>query len=204
MPLDSIELVLSTIAVIFKPPLLQGDISAEQVGAILKRPITVASGPNLTTFSSMRDQIDVLLLPNKLDVRELSGDVKLAKSALPRILVEFMGILSNPAITSYGINFIVEVKLEDPRRWLGSSFVSPSMIETLGQPIQLPMLSLQLDHPPKAWLVRFEVLPNNVLTVNFNASESPDVLPSEDVLATNVKEQYAAFIGFLRQIGIGA
>ncbi len=204
LPQDSVELVLSTIAVILKPPLPQADISQEQVGTILKRPISVVSVPNVTVFSSIRDQIDVRLQPNKLEVRELSGNVTQAKGALPRVLTEFMGLLGNPSVQSFGVNFIVEVKLDNPKQWLSTRFMNPKMVEQLGQPIQLPLLSLQIDRPLKTWLVRFEVPSSDILTVNFNASESSDSLPPADVLAADVEKQHTAFIEFLRQLGAGA
>ena len=201
---DGTELIMSTVAVVLMPnaPLPQIGIRPSGLETILKRPLSISQSPEGPIVTSNRDQVEVQLFPNKIDVRESSGDVTQAKSKVPRIMHGFLGILPGISIQSYGVNFISEIKVESPLEWLGNSLINPSLACKLGSSLSSKSVTLLLDRPPKAWTVQLEALPDDRLGVNFNASESTVALPNREKLASEIEQQYEELNEFLAQIGL--
>ena len=187
------EILVSTIAVLLVPPteLVPVGITEDALTGILRRPLTVgeASGGR-TIISSNRDQVDVQLFPNKLDVRDVSGDAAEGRRKIPRILTEFLALLANPTITSIGINFIVELSQAEPTQWLGTNFLDPDLATRLGAQPTCNDIALILEVPPKVRNVRFTAQGSDRINVNFNASEETQELPSPKRLEQDLQEQF--------------
>jgi hypothetical protein len=200
---SQVELILSTIAVVFQPgeSPRQIDIGGEALTAILRRPLTVAQGPDILIVTSNRDQIEVQIFPNKIDVRELSGDIAQGRSKIPRIVHEFLSILTDMRIQSYGVNFNLEINVERPREWLGNNLLNPGLAES-GTTLSSNLVSLVLERPPKVWTVRFEAQADDKLNINFNASEHTETLPNRENLDNELKAQYEALKEFLDHLGL--
>ncbi len=197
------ELILSTITVVLEPyaPLLPTGIGIDLEG-ILRQPLNVSQGPQGLIITSSRDQVEVQLLSNKLDVRESSGDVTQAKSKVPRIMHGFLDALAEIKIRSYGVNLLLEIDEERPSEWLGNNLLHPGLASRFETSLSSNMVTLLFDQPPKTWTVQFQALPNGRLNVNFNASESTGELPSQEKLGHEIEEQYESLKDFLSQIGL--
>ena len=198
------ELIVSTIAVVLDPPVPPSPTSFRGDGleAILRRPLNILPGPEGPIITSSREQVEVQLSPNKIDVRESSGDAAQAKSKIPRIIHGFLAILPAVEIQSYGINFILETNMERPHEWLGNNLLNPGLASEFETPLFSNLVTLLLDRPPKIWTVRFEDQPGDRLVVNFNSSEITGELPDQEKLGHEIGEQYEALNKFLSQIGL--
>lgn len=199
------ELIVSTIAVLLQPggPPLQIDVGDDALAAILRRPLTIVQAPQQgSIITSNRDQIEVQLFLNKIDVRELSGDITKGRSKIPRIIHEFLASSPDLKIQSYGVNCILEINVKRPREWLGNNLLDPGLASKLGTSLSSNLLTLVLDRPPKVWTVRFEVQHGDKLNINFNASEHTDALPSREQLCSDLGAQYKALNEFLAQLGL--
>ena len=197
------ELIVSTVAVVLAsgpndPPLTVGI----EVQEILRPPLSVSQGPEGTIITSNRDQVEVELSGNKLNVRESSGNITQARSKVPKIVYGFLADLADTAIRSYGINLVLETYKERANEWLGNNFLNPSLASPLGTPLSSNLVALLFDYPPKKWTVRFQNLSSDRLNVNLNASESTSELPSQEKLGHEVEEQYEALKKFLSEIGL--
>ena len=201
---DQAELIMSTVAVVLNTPtsLSSTAIKADQLEAVLRRPLSFLQGPEGPIISSNRDQTEIHLLNNKFDIRESSGDVDQSRNKIPRIATGFLGILGTVEIRSYGVNFILELNVERPEEWLGANLINPAIATKLGIPISGKAVALVLTQPPKVLTVRFQAQPANRLNVNFNASEDASALPGEGMLESDIGEQYEALLGFLSQVGL--
>ncbi len=201
---DRTELILSTIAVVLAPGVSppSGPITPNVLEDILRRPLSISQGAEGPIVNSNRDQVEIQFFPNKIDVRESSGNITQAKIKIPRIIHGFCGALPAISIRSYGINFISEIEVESPGEWLGNNLLNPSLASKLATSLSSKSVTLLLDRPPKEWTVRLEALPGDRLNSNFNASESTTTLPSQETLGHEIGQQYAAFNEFLTQIGL--
>ena len=188
------EIIVSTIAVLLAiPPTgpVQVGIAQDALVGILKRPLTVSDAPGgQTIISSNRDQIEVQLFPNKLDVRDVSGKAAEGRRKIPRVLTEFLALLANPTITSVGINFIVELPQAEPTQWLGTNLLDANLATRLGSQPTCNDVALVLNEPPKVLNVRFTAQGSDRLNVNFNASEVTQELPSPERLEQDLQEQF--------------
>ena len=201
---DRTELILSTVAVVLAPdvPPPPIGIGEHALEAILRRPLSISQSPEGPIITSNRDQVEIRFSPNKIDVRESSGDVTQAKSKIPRIIHGFLAISAEVKAQSYGVNFILEINVEGPHEWLGNNLLNPSLASKLGTSFSSNLVTLLLDRPPKTWTVRFEAQSGDRLNVNFNASESTGALPNQEKLDQEIEDQYKSLNEFLSQIGL--
>ena len=197
------ELILSTIAVVFAPYDPSVPIIGINLEKILRRPLNVSKGPEGSVITSNRDQVEVQLLINKLDVREFSGDVAQAKSKVPRIVHGFLSMLPEIIkIQSYGVNLILEIDEEKPSEWLGNRLLNPDLASQFGTSLSSNLVAMLFDRPPKTWTVRFQALPDDRLSVNCNVTERTSELPSQEKLGDEIERQCKALKKFLSEIGI--
>jgi hypothetical protein len=171
--MNDIETFMSTIAVVFSPP-SEIELDEEDLTAMLKPPINVSqSSDGATLFSSARSQMEVHLLPNKVNVRELSGDHKQAAEKIPEVVHAFLETLKIEKPTSFGINYLLEVPCNSPSQWIGGTFLAQNLgdkLEPVGQ-LRSSHVAVVFDKPPKVWTIRFIAKTNNRLRIDLNSSE---------------------------------
>ena len=202
---ENVDLILSTVAVILDPgpDMPNITISDEALTHILRRPLNVASAPGgQFLIASNRDQIEVQLFPNKIDVRNVSGRAEQGEERIPRIINEFLSLLGNPTLASYGINFAVELKKDDARNWLATNLLNPLLRELVGPDFSSNQASLIIEVPPKQLTVQFGVRSEDQLHVNFNASEDAGGLPSIEQLTEELRGQFSGLIGMLHDLEV--
>lgn len=194
------DLIVSTIAVLFEPSDTRQPtgITSEQLSAVIRKPLSIGQTPDGgTIISSNRDQIEIQLFPNKIDVRESSGDPQQGGRKIPRVLHEFMAIVHDAPIRSYGMNFILDVYTRDPSAWLSVNLLNQELASTLGSPVSSNVVSLIFDRPPKTLTVRFESREPDRINVNFNATEHADTLPPQEQLEVELTDLYESLQGIL-------
>jgi len=153
-------------------------------------------------ITSARDQIEVHLASNKVDVRDLSGELDQAQSKVPRILNEFLAVLSSPPVTSYGVNFILDIRIQEPDQWLANHLLDPTLSGKLGTQLSSQLVVLIFNQPPKIWTVRFESRDSSRININLNASEGVRVLPGLERLAEDMVTQLEAVHKLLTRLGL--
>ena len=200
-----LELIVSTVAVLLVPRDLSipHDINPDELTTILRKPLNISQMPGgLTIIISNRDQVEVQLFANKIDVRDSSGDVAQAGKTIPRVIRKFCDtVLTGETIITYGINFIVEFDREGPKEWLGQNLLKDSLVNKLGGSPSSNLIQVNLDRPPKTLSVSLEVRPNEKLSINFNASQPSNSLPSDGELARELQEQYEVLKDLVAKIG---
>ena len=199
---NRIELVTGTIAVIFEPPEAQPTIDPDALTTFMRRPISIGqTAAGLTVVHSGRDQIDVHLGANKLDVRGISGELPDIREKVPKVLEPFLELLSISTIQTYGVNFILEVSPSEPNTWLSSTFLNPTLTDTFRTPVSSTGVVLKYNHAPKEVTLRLDARDNSVLSVNFNASESATSPPNQGQLSQDLEDQYANLVRILQDLG---
>jgi hypothetical protein len=203
---SEIELILSTVALLFEPsenrqPI---ELTQEVFETFLRKPlqISVLSG-NRIFASSNRDQIEVQVYSNKLDVRDANGDIQHGIDNIPRILRDAATLWPEEEnVKSCGINFVVDVYLENPKAWLGNHLLNQALITDVGSAISSNLVSLMFKQDQRDWTIRFQEQQGKRLNINFNASQTITNLPSQKDLQIDINTQYCAFRDFLAQLGL--
>ncbi len=200
---ESLDLLASTIAVVFEPtpqptPI---NISAELLAGILREPLNVSADPaGQIMVTSTRDQVELQLLRNKIDVRDVSGDRDQGLAKIPRIVHEFMALLGDVPLQSFGINYIVEVSKDNARDWIATKLLSPTISERIEGQLSSNHVNLILEQTSKTLTIQLSSRVATKMNVNFNVSELTVELPSAENLRAYMDEQYQALIGLLRQL----
>ena len=201
--MGSIELFTTTIAVIFDP-VESVPLSGELFQKIMRAPLKVSQGlDGSIMISSSRDQVEVSLLPNKLDVRVIGDEVSGAVTKVPEVLLDVVEEVLPPlTMRSYGINFLLESNLEqDGTTWAGEMFLSESLRE-LGPRLSSDSIKFSFGNPPKVQTVVLQINNMTRLIVNANASEQVNDLPSKERLGKDIASQYEFLRELLRKWGL--
>ena len=190
------DLVLATIAILFEPPEMAQPVSTqEQLGAVLRRPFTIGqTADGRLIVNSNRDQIEVQLYPNKIDVRDSSGELAKAKVKVPEVLSKIMALVfqdASPNIKTYGINIVVEFPIAEPNTWIGETFLKDELSTIFGPPISSNEIAIRASEPPKTIIVKMLSRENSRININFSASEDTESLPDVDRLAEELEFYHA-------------
>lgn len=198
-----VDLMSSGLAVLIEPadhPEV-ASISQEELHDLLNPPFNIVQGPGLLSITSQRDQVQIQLGSNKIDVQDQSGDLGHGRRTVPEVLHGFWGLMKEPQVHSYGINFILKVSMAGPEQWIGSHLLVKKAAG--GNKPSSPLVAVKLRKPPKEWTVRFEASGQDSIVVNFNASEDGDGdLLSQDALAKEIAEQYGLMEEYLQSLGL--
>lgn len=170
-------------------------ITQEQLGDVLRRPFTIGqTADGRLIVNSNRDQIEVQLYPNKIDVRDSSGELAKAKVKVPEVLSKIMALVfqdASPNIKTYGINIVVEFPIAEPNTWIGETFLKDELSTIFGPPISSNEIAIRASEPPKTIIVKMLSRENSRININFSASEDTESLPDVDRLAEELEFYHA-------------
>ena len=193
-----IDLVLATIAILFEPPQAAPAITQEQIGEVLHRPINIGQTPDgRLIVNSNRDQIEIQMFPNKVDVRDLSGELAKAKEKVPEVVSKIMALVLQGAplnIHTYGINIVVEIPMTDPNTWIGETFLKDELDTVFGPPLSSNEITIRASEPPKTINVKIVSRENSRININFSASEETNTIST----ASAPNRAPATRVGFSR------
>jgi hypothetical protein len=200
-----VELLTATVAVICDPgPPPETDL-VEAFRTLIRVPLNVSQTVDGSLIvASNRDQMEVSLSPNKVDVREVSGDAERAAEKIPRVLDGVFRMLSSPQTRSYGINFILESDLsgaEGATAWLGQTFLNESLSGKLDTTLSSDSVMLSFHQGSKVHTIRLQITDGTRVVVNSNASEAIASLPNEEKLKEELTSQYGFLMDVLRKVG---
>jgi len=198
---DSIYVTMSTIAVVSDEPPSQVSLSDKELESILKRPFTIGQSPAGTVVSSQRDQIEIIAGGNKLNVRDLSGDVEFSESKIPTILDFFIKKIEFQ-ISSYGINFIITVPCAEPGQWIRDNILAPNISEKISKTVLRGAAVLNIASGDKTWNIKLDPGESNKINVDFNASETTEQIPDQDRFREELQEQFDGLRQFLSDLGL--
>ena len=187
---ESFDLLASTVALVFQPPLQPPvSISGQEMAKFLHMPSPGYSPDGSVAINSHRDQIEVFVSANKLDVRNLSGNFEKGYEKVPEVLHGMYNLLGADSPTSVGINFVLSVPKEEPQAWIGQSFLSGDIASIFKGSLASDMISVIYERDNKVITVRFEARPDSAITVNFNASQDVTALPGQEQIAADIATQ---------------
>ena len=191
-----VDLTLCSVACVFGPLEPPPSLSGVQLESILRPPLQLAQGiDGRFSITSTRQQIEVQLSSNKIEVRDLSGKPELVHENIPGILSAVVGLFPPLQFKSYGINFVAEILRDDPEQWLGDHLLSPVLACKFRNSVTSNNLSFSFVKEPKSLTIKFTPRPNsNRIEVNFNSSEDIQTLPKEADLKILIGEQYSEFV----------
>ena len=195
LPLEA-DLLFSTIAVVFDPdpnlPIFR--MNDEILSEILRRPLNIGNDPTgQIVISSPRDYIEIQLSPNKIDVRDFSGSHEHGEEHIPRVIHRFLQILDYPELTSYGINFVVEVPNDEPAQWIANTLVNPTKKEYF-ENLTSNRVHLVFQDGCKDITMQVATRGTKNINVNYNASESVSILPSIEELRQGITERHCHLV----------
>ena len=190
-----IKVVMSTIAILTAPP-QQSAISQQEVEQILTPPLTIGQTSEGLLVSSQKDQIQVIAGGNRTNVRDLSGRKTFSRNKIPSILHFFVDRFKLQ-LTSYGVNFIINVPCIEPVKWIGDNIISSQVSQKTKKTLIGGTATVKIAAGQKTWNIKFEPSGDKMIEVNFNASEETQQLPNQLRLREELQEQYHALLGFL-------
>lgn len=186
---------MSTIAIIAPPPQASA-ISQQEFERILTPPLTIGQAPEGLLVSSQKDQIQVLAGGNKTNVRDLSGRKTFLRNKIPSILHFFVDRFGLQ-VTSYGVNFIINVPCIEPVKWIGDNIISSQVSQKTRKTLIGGTATVKIAAGQKTWNVKFEPSGDKMISVDFNASEDTQQLPTQQRLREELQEQFLALLGLL-------
>lgn len=195
----NIDVIMSTIVVITASLPQPRSIDQKDLQQVLTRPLAIGQSPEGILVSSQRDQIEVIVGGNKINVRDLSGQLRFSESKIPPILHFFLG---SSQINSYGVNFIVVVPRVEPLQWMRDNILSPQISERTQKTLIGGAGTLKIVFKDKTWNIKLEHGEGDTINVDFNASEETQQLPDNDRLCQELQEQFDALLGFLNDLGL--
>ena len=195
----SIDIVMSTIAVIIATPAQPRSIDQKDLQQVLTRPLAIGQSPEGLLVSSQRDQIEAIVGGNKINVRDLSGEPRFSESKIPPILHFFLG---PSQINLYGVNLIIAVPRVEPLQWMRDNILSPQIPERTQKTLIGGAGTLKIDAEHKTWNIKLEPGEGDTINVDFNASEETQQLPDDDRLRQELQEQFDALLRFLSDLGL--
>jgi hypothetical protein len=202
--LAEIDLVLATIAILFEPPTAASPITQEQIGDVLRRPINIGQTPDgRLIINSNRDQIEIQIYPNKVDVRDLRGELAKAMEKVPEAVFKIMALVfqdAPPKIHTYQINIVVEIPVVDPNTWMGETFLKEDLSAFFGPPISSNEIAIRANEPPKPIIVKILSRDDSRININFSASEETEPLPDKDRLAEELEIFHARTLKLVEDI----
>lgn len=200
--ISDIDLVVTSLAVLFDLPEIESPVNSEQLAMVIRRPLGIGqSAEGLLIVNSSRDQIELQLAPNKIDVRDLSGDIDHAKAKLPEVTSGILSLIDNPELTSFGLNFIVEKPMKNPTAWIGQTFLNQELAREFGSSLASTVVVIMRPGSPKSASVRIENRGDSRISINWNASETANSLPDPDQFAIQLQQQYDELVGFIAKFG---
>ena len=190
-----VDLSMATIAIVTAPP-EQSGINQQELEQILTPPLMIGQSPEGLLVSSQKDQIQVITGGIKTNVRDLSGRRTFSRNKIPAILHFFIDRLKLK-VTSYGVNFIINVPCIESIKWIGDNIISNQVSQKTGKTLIGGMATVKMASGQKTWNIKFEPSSGKMVQVDFNASEETQQLPNQPRLREELQEQYHALLGIL-------
>lgn len=196
--IGDLDLVLITVATLFEPVTGPPTIGEPDVLKVLRRPVTMAqTTTGSLVISSNRDRKEIVLSPNKIDVRDTTEDIATAKESIPGLMRFFWELLGNPQLSLLGVNFVLESESQDTQRWLADKSIGAKFREKANDPISSKSVSLTFDNLDHEWTISFSAPTSERLSVNFNASRAIADMPDDAEISASMDTQYAGMLVFL-------
>ena len=200
---ESLEYIVSTVAVLFDNPAEgQFTLSREDVAQVIRIPTLSYPPDGSVVVQSHRDQVEVALVPGKVDVRDVSGYSDETPAKLSRILHGIWPLLRAGRAKSFGINFVASWESQDPKAWIGNRFLHPGLKGNLGEELSSDTVHLSFTRMAKAITIRFQAVGGSTLLSNFNASEDLMELPSPERVEEDMKSQRNLLVNLFDDLGI--
>ena len=200
---QSLDFVASTVAVLFGPEFQpKSPVPGQAIAEFMHRPTVNMSPEGAAVITSHRDQLEVVLAANKLDIRDVSGRGTTAHERIPRVVHGICPILSNDQPKTYGINFVVSMPKENPTGWIAQKFLRQNLNSIIEPPIESNGVSVAFDQSNKRITVQFQPSPDSTIMVNFNASQAISELPRQETLATDIESQLKTLLDLLAALEI--
>ena len=202
----TLELISRTIAVVYDPVPPPAEPMEQVFRALMRPPLNVTQGLDGSLMvSSSRDQIEVSLLPNKIDVRDVSGDEGKTPGTVPNIVKSLLDSLAVEKIATYGVNLLMDLSFDDherPDAWIARTFLNQSRLAELGPSLSSDNVSVSFDQDSKRQTIRFQVIEGQRIRVNSNASSTTNSLPPVNQLEMELTSGFEGLTEFLRKVGL--
>jgi len=193
-----IDISMATIAIITALP-QQSTMSQKELEQILTPPLAIGQSSQGLLVSSPKDQIEVIAGGIKTNVRDLSGRKGFSRSKIPTILSFFVNRFALQ-VTSYGVNFIINVPCIEAEKWIGDNIISSQVSPKTGKKLIGGIATVKIKAEEKTWNIKFEPRGDKAINVDFNASEDAQQLPGQKRLREELQEQFEALLEFLNAL----
>ena len=206
MGVAPLDLIMVTVAVVYADD-VEVSVDKEQLFEILHPPVNLGSTPDgQTVISSSRDQVEVLLTPRRINVREVSGNIETAPARVAQVLYWFIDrFFSQSPVVSYGINFVSEAQVEDPRGWIAAQLLNTKGLAPLGKLEGSGGVNIILDRSPKRWTVKFDAPQERQrITIDLNSHETVGALPDVATLPREIAQHYGDLNASLIELGLAS
>lgn len=197
----SVEIVMSTIALLSLPSKEPDNIDQKDLERVLTPPLLIGQSGPAVIISSQRDQIEVITVGNMLNVRDLSGRSDFSGSKVPDVLGFFCS-LSTPRLSSYGVNFIIAIPRLEPEQWIRDNILAAQISIKTRKTVLGGNATLKIAAAPKTWNIKLESVRDNKISVDFSASEDTQEIPNPERLRQEMGEQFESMLRFLTELGL--
>ena len=170
----------------------------------LRPPLGIHPSVDGIRIVSNRDQLEALLVPDRTEVRDYSGDVEKGSSKLVDIIFQVMRLRELSALTSYDINFVAESENtsdESVEAWLGKHFLNQSLADSLGASPDCHSVVMSYQHGEKTQVVELTETSDTRVIIRYLTQEEATTLPDCGQLQSEVQGQYADFTDLMKKVG---
>ncbi len=104
-------------------------------------------------------------------------------------------------VTSYGVNFVINVPCIEPAKWIADNLLSTNnVLQKTGETLIGSAATLRIASGQKKRNIKFEPSGDKAISVDFNASEETPQLPNQKRLREELQEQFQALLEFLNAL----
>ena len=198
------DLLVSAVAVVYDPVPAPDDLSIDTFRDFLRPPLNLYPPTDSLRVASSRDQMEVLLSPVRVEVRDLSGDIEKSRAKVAEVLTGVVGILPEPRFRSYEIDLFLESYAgedEDVEAWLGQRFLRESLQEDLGVGVSCDNVTVTYEREDWTQTIELEAVTGSRVIIRFYSRQDITDLPDRDDLQVDVQAQHEYLSALLQKVG---
>ena len=203
--LQDLDIVMTNIVILIGPREQEAaPLNQERLNQILHPPLSIGQTiDGGLVISSPRDQIEVILVQNQLNVRDISGKTPSERPLTSKVVSELFLSINSP-ITAYGLNYELTFKSANgvtPSNWIASTFGNVKNIQKhTNLQVDYRAVTLQVHHESKLWNLSIGAASEERIRVELNAHASTSAFPSEKELVQEFADEYKKLLPFVESL----
>lgn len=180
-------------------------MTTKDVEQLMNAPVDVSQTIGGVIFSSPRIQLEISIIGNKLQVKDVSGKKPTKSSKVTNILCKMHNLLKAP-ITAYGLNYQLTYSLDSqllPGSWIADKLLRRDRIlELTDQDVSFATVSLHILTGDRMWNLGIAPdgnIKSDKLIINLNSHKESPQMPSKVILSQEYVDEFKKLESFMQK-----